>query len=319
MGKIICCGDTHFKVESPFFEAGQSFMKWFVEQDFNNENNYLVHLGDVYHQSRPNPRVIKVVENWFLNKLKFKKMYILSGNHGYNRARNSYAGSPLTNFGNIELLKEPQTFNIESLKFLSLPYYYPFILKDIPPMEEYYSNLPEELRVKVDFIVSHVEDETSHFSDYYCDLSYLKGQRISGHIHIPSGHFLGSAFISRYDEKGKSGNLEIIDIETKNTKLIPIPRFLDYYDVNYPDSIPKVSAEFPIWNIHDISDKESVLEQYPDIYIHEMFKKQTRKKLKRKDISTSKKSIMEYFKEYIQLNKYIDDRLESRLIELIKK
>ncbi len=319
MNNLIVLGDTHFKVEEPFFSAGKSFMKWFSKQNFNDDNNYLICLGDLYHESKPNPKVIKAVENWFLNELKFKQMFILSGNHGYNRAKDSYAIEPLINFGNIKLLKEPQIFNIENVKILTLPYFYPYTLEDIPPMEKYYSDLPEELRTKVDFIFGHMEDETSHFTDYYCDLSYLKGEKIFGHLHIPSGHFLGSAFISRYDEKGKSGNLEIIDIKTKNTKLIPIPIFLDYYDVNYPDSIPKVSAEFPIWNIHDISDKESVLEQYPDIYIHEMFKKQTRKKLKRKDISTSKKSIMEYFKEYIQLNKYIDDRLESRLIELIKK
>ncbi len=319
MNNLIVLGDTHFRVDEPFFSAGKAFMKWFAEQDFNNENNYLIHLGDVYHNSKPNPRVIMRVEHWFYKQLKFKRIDILAGNHGYNRKRKSYSIEPLVNFDNINIILYPVEYFIEGLKLLFLPYYYPFT-NDFPPMEEHYANLSGQFESEShDFIFTHMEDETSHFSDYYCDLSYLKGQRISGHIHIPSGHFLGSAFISRYDEKGKSGFLKIIDIKTKNIDKINTPRFLDYYDVNYPDSLSQIEAEFPIWNIHDIPNKESALKQYPDIYIHEMFKKQTRKKLKRKSISTSKKSIMEYFKDYIQLNKYIDDRLESRLIELIKK
>ena len=194
MSQIIIVGDTHFKIEEPFFSAGKAFMKWFSNQEFNNENNYLIHLGDLYHDSKPNPKVVKAVEDWFLNKLKFRKKIILSGNHGYNRAKKSYAIDPLSNFENVKLLKKPEIFNIESLKFLSLPYFYPHTLVDIPPMEEHYSNLPEELRAEVDFIISHVEDETSHFNDYYCDLSYLKGEKTFGHLHNPSGHFLGSAF-----------------------------------------------------------------------------------------------------------------------------
>jgi len=127
-------------------------------------------------------------------------------------------------------------------------------------MEEYYSNLPSEIKDKnYDFIFSHVEDETNHFTESYCDLSVLKGKRIFGHIHIPNKNYLGSALITRYDEHSKDSFLGIIDIETKKYNQELIPKFLDYYEIEYPKPLYMVNAKYQIWDIFGALDKDSAL------------------------------------------------------------
>lgn len=261
---IVFCGDMHCRGEFPHFEAGVEFMNWFAGQDFNNDENIMIHLGDVTHGSLISGKVYREVVDWFLNKLKFKKIIILSGNHDYNRRSKSSSIDPLSVLPNVEIYDNPTNLSIvdngEELNMLLLPYYYSNTV-DLPPMKQFYENLPEEwIERKWDYILGHYNDETETLFGDYIDTSKLKGKRILGHIHFPRGNYIGTPIITRRDERGNNNRILLHEkgiLSTHST-----PRFLDYYEVKYPNSLFEVEAMFPIWDIVDAPNESAVYELY---------------------------------------------------------
>ena len=74
--KLVVMSDLHGRKEEPFFFAQKEFCNWFVEQNFNNENNTLIDLGDIVEHSVPNPDVYDMLFD-FYGRMKFKNKKII--------------------------------------------------------------------------------------------------------------------------------------------------------------------------------------------------------------------------------------------------
>jgi len=275
--KLVVIGDTHFDKVEPFFFSQKEFCNWFVEQDFNNENNTFIHLGDVYDKSKPNPDAVDMA-TYFNNKLKFKNKYYLVGNHEYLREKNSYALTSLGRNINTEIIYEPKHDSIGNLFCLFLPFMYDRTeLTRGKTQKEFYEKYlkdQKEFPLDYDFIFTHLQDETIKFSEddeNFIDLSFLKGQRMSGHIHKRQKGYLGSVLINNFAEKGKDSFIALIDTETKEIEYVEVPRFLDYNTIEYTDAYPAdiLDNKFVIYDIENAPSKEAAENKFIGLYIRE--------------------------------------------------
>lgn len=281
--------DKHLKEAEPFFSAIKDYHNCVLDQEFNNENTTYISLGDLFHSSLPTPKEYDEMER-FLNSSKFRKIYLIAGNHDYSGSKKSYSILPLQNNPRVKLVLEPTLIGIEHNSYLMLPH--------LPgsKMKQVYENLPGNLS-QADYILYHFEDETIQYGGHKngINISYLRGKRIGGHIHKSQTNYeLGMPVLSRYDERGDKNTL--FSIENNVESFIEIPKFLDYYSVEYGQELPAVEAKYPIWDV--LNAPSTKLVDMKDSYIHkiEVVKKD-------KNIETKSASRIEDF-----LNNYISNR-----------
>ena len=308
---LIVVGDIHFRGEEPFYSALKDFVDWFVDQDFNDPKNEVLFLGDILHEAKSDGKTNYLMVDTFFNRLMFKKVYVIRGNHDYSK-RFGDGLEPLEALDNLVLFKEPTRTTIHDLECLILPYYYPYSNK-LPPMEEHYANL--DVDWPLDLVFTHVPDETQTLDPMHIDLSYIKAQKISGHIHIPSENYLGSVMPTRFSENGKLNQIALIDgAEWKHPR---IPIFLEYRELTYGDEKPKTPDFHVIWDIKEAPDKEAVYSMYPDLYIRTIhLKGQSERLLTEVAPGSQRKSRREYFEQFCQLND-IETEIQTRLLREI--
>jgi hypothetical protein len=316
MPKIVVIGDTHFRTKEPFFSAGRDFALWLIDHPLNHPDNYIIFLGDITHDS-----IIEGELNSFLldifNQLAFKEIYIIHGNHTWKRFRGRISSTTtvLENVPRLNLINYPCGFNIEGVDCLMLPHYLKET-KDTVSMKECYEKMP--FTDPHDFVFGHYNDETEQLFGNYIDTSHIQGEKILGHIHISGDHYLGSPIITRKDERGKENIILAIDIDTKDKKYIDVPRFLDYHSVNYGEDLPEVEATHPIWTIKEAPSREMALKKYPEAYVHEIAIKKDEKYLEYENISSEKKTIAEYLKEFLR-SKKIKQGVTLKLVSTLEK
>lgn len=219
--------DLHFRSDGLFGKAYQRYFDW-LRNNFGSDFIY-ISLGDWFHSPKPSPNDYSAAIKEF-EKRKFRQTIILAGNHDYNRQDNSYSCDPLAANSRfkIQYLKTKTEMELEGLKFLFLPYVYNDIKK--------YA----ELSAVYDYILYHFEDETITYDGrtYGINLQNLNGKRVGGHVHkiIWPNYFLGMPVHTRADEAGQPNQLLVID-EKKELNVVPVPNFLDYYFVTYPEKV----------------------------------------------------------------------------------
>jgi len=274
--KIIIMKDLHERLKEPFLSAQIDLAEWVYKQEWNNENNYFLQLGDLYHFYNPSPKVHANVIDLFENKLRFKKKIVIAGNnrHEYNRSKKEYVIEAVEKLKNVETDYKPTIRDIEGFKFLTLPWFYDSIHKDLGIMKDYYNSLPEKYsKESYDYIFYHLEDETINFDgEGVIDLSYINTKkRLGGHIHKKQKNYnLGMPILSRYDEKDEPNELLMIDLHTKEETIIKVPKFIDYYEINYGKEIIEKDYEakymiFDITNCPDMKKTElDYIEKYKD-------------------------------------------------------
>lgn len=262
--KLIVEGDRHIKSQHPFNLAHYAYNDWVVQQPWNNPETIWFSEGDWYNTSYPDPEENAIALD-FLHRTNFNRYIIQAGNHEYSRPKDRYSLSPLEKLG-VEILYQETVLNLGSLKILSLPFYYPYLRQDVGRMEEYYSRL-HELPIgqdEYDFIFGHLYFMNDFGS--YCDMTNLKGKKFFGHDHgIRSnevGEYLGSPMPTSYTQRGQRGHLLLIDLEDGSYEYIDVPMFLDYATVKYPDPLPLVGADYVIWDVEGVVDKETTIEHY---------------------------------------------------------
>lgn len=308
---IVFCGDTHFRDEEPFYSANGSFIDWFSNQEFNSKENTLIHLGDVTHGSLISGRVYQQVLDWFLNRMEFGRIIVIAGNHDYHRTSKSSSIDPLQALDNVEVYRNPQAIEVEGQKVLLLPYYYKSTVSGLPAMKDYYSKLPDNMAGEEwDLIVGHYNDETETVFGSYIDTSYLKGNRVLGHIHFPRGNYAGTPVITRKDERGNNNRIRMWDSASKSFSDIPTPRFLDYYDLTYPEDPYEVEAEYPLWTIKEAPSEDAVYERYA-LHIASIEKQKQSESDAQEDgeqgTDSKEKSIREHMEDFFATNTYSDD------------
>lgn len=263
--KLIVVGDIHLQNREPKESQCLDFLEWFFSQDFNNENNSLLLLGDLCEINSPY-ELYEVYVDYFVNRSKFEQIFILQGNH--DCANISTVLSLFRPLPKVKVITEWKTIDFYNTKILTLPFYHHEGITSKEPMTECYSNLYKTVTEEFDYCCGHIEDETNHFSSKkFCDLSQLKVKHfLHGHIHTPNiqngGHYLGSATLNSVSEKDDTKYIAVIDGKTKEFELQEIPRFLGYYTVEYPNKLEKPKTPYAIFTIKNALDKQTVLNEY---------------------------------------------------------
>jgi len=316
--KLVVLSDDHVRVEEPFFQVKKDFFEWCLTQEWNNETNLLLHCGDLFHSNLPNPKEIDLVID-FLHRSKFKGIILMSGNgaHEFYRPKKSYAIDALANIDRVMLVKIPITITPGNLNILLLPWVPNRFYDRIDDMKTYYENLPDEFsNPAYNYVFGHFAAKA--FFDNEIDIDYLHGNKRMGHIHFPDEMYLGASTITRKDEQGFEYHVNLIDMKTGVETLEPIPVFLDYIAVEYPD-IPDLGIHQRIYEIFNAPSKEIAREHYKGYNIHSIHLKD--ESTNTDDSETSDKtalSVMEYMKNFIK-EKKIKPPLSTKLIELIKE
>lgn len=308
---IIFEKDRHVKKQCPFFDAHKAYNEWFLSQSFNSEQTTFISTGDWYHTAIPSPEEIDIVEKFF-NDSKFKKMYILAGNHDFSTSEKVYSILPLRNNPRIEIITEPCVKNIDGQKVVFLPF-----MKNVKYMKETYENLSDEYK-NADYIVYHFDDES--VSSKGINLSYLSAKyRVGGHNHLPRENYeLCVPIIGKYDERGQQPTLLFVNA-TNSREIINIPVFVDYFDVQYGDDPINTDVQFPIYNIIGAPSKSQGEKLYEKYNIHEVKVVNKKKREIKKEGGSSCKTPLEFFSEYITERKDVQDWALTRLRSIIIK
>lgn len=312
---IIIEKDKHTINKQPFWNAHLDYHFWLLNQSFNNESNTFISLGDLFHNALPDPDEMDAIIALY-EQSKFKKIYLLAGNHDWSDSKKSFSILPLRNNPRVELILEPCQKIIEGKKFMFMPHY--VYSETFSPMKEYYQNPPQEL-IDNDYLCYHVEDETISFGKRKkgIDLSKWKGKRLGGHIHkIQHNYEIGMPIQSRFDEKGQKNNLFCI---SDKESFIDIPKFVDYYDIEYGQDVPEVEAKYPLWDIHNAPSVKAAKKLYSNLFIHKVYianKKQEEVQAKKESGS---KALMNYFNNYISKRNDVPQYIQDKLREIIAK
>ena len=268
-------GDPHFSALQPWrLPLGDAFLSWFDSYAANKEDTLLV-LGD-YTDDAVNPgKVVDQLKHFVdICVHKFDKVYFMVGNHDLKL----YKNKPQLSFEFVEregviILREPgEVIEVEGIRILSLPHYN--YRNDMPPMWDYYSNLPDAIRKQhFDLVCGHFSDSSVQLFDHTIDISYLDADYIVlGHQHTrSSAHYTGSLFPCKISENDSPRPRAVWIFDKKNGKThkkeVPLPKFGEYRAVEYPKPLPPTSANVTIYTVLGCESEKIARDFYGEIYI----------------------------------------------------
>lgn len=268
---LIVVGDMHLQDKEPKKSQCLDVLDWIFNSNFNNPSNTLLMLGDLCEINSPY-ELYEIFIDCFENRSHFAKILIIEGNH--ECANQSTVLSLFRPLKNVEVITEWKAWKYYNCTLLFLPFYN-HEGTDKKPMVEEYSNLGgkiatfngERLSDEFDYGFGHIEDDTEHFSKKFCDTSKLKVKTwMNGHIHTANiqngGHYLGACTLNSSTESGRTPYIAKINGETKEYELIEVPKFLEYYEVSYPDPLPKIDTKYGLFLVRNVLDKNTVMEEY---------------------------------------------------------
>ena len=321
MNKLIVVGDVHLQNKEPKKSNAIDTLNWiFDNKELNNKNNSLLLLGDMCEVNSPF-ELYGIFVDLFTNKSLFAKIWIVQGNHDcVNMSSVLSLFAPLKN---VEVIQEWKIIDFYNTKILTLPFY-SHEGSTKKPMKEVYSHLYENEEIKdveFDYCMGHIEDETNHFSSKnFCDLSQLKVKHfLHGHIHNGNawngGHYLGSACANSVAERNIDKKIAIIDGETKECEFVTLPKYLEYYTVEYPNKLEKPKTRYAIFTVKNVLDKNIALEEYSKQAKEMGFEFYTNKVLKQRvteveiddDLEKSEKPTFEKFAKTVGLSDEVFD------------
>jgi hypothetical protein len=273
---LLVLGDPHFSCSQDWrIPVGDAFLNWFEHIITDPTEDSLLCLGDFSDEATNSGNVIDQLERFAqICQKKFMYSFFLVGNHDYKLIKNK----PQLSFKfvsrklNIHILSTPAEITlIDGLKILSLPHY--SYRTDIPPMEDFYSNLPASIREQTfDLVVGHFADTSVPVFGKAIDISYLKTQYIAlGHIHTRIGdHYIGSVAPCKISElEGGRGIWKFKRVRGVIQKEdIPIPSFCEYKSIEYPNPLPAVSnSPIIIWTVIGCENDTLAKNCYPEAFI----------------------------------------------------
>lgn len=268
---LIVVGDMHLQDKEPKKSQCLDVLDWIFNSDFNNPSNTLLMLGDLCEINSPY-ELYEIFIDCFENRSRFAKILIVEGNH--ECANQSTVLSLFRPLKNVEVITEWKAWKYYNCNLLFLPFYN-HEGTDKKPMVEEYSNLGGKIATfngegfsdEFDYGFGHIEDDTEHFSKKFCDTSKLKVKTwMNGHIHTANiqngGHYLGACTLNSSTESGRTPYIAKINGETKEYELIEVPKFLEYYEVEYPSKLPKIDTKYGLFLVRNSLDKKVTEEEY---------------------------------------------------------
>lgn len=272
---IYLLGDLHLSASQPWsLPTGDAFLEWF-ESFKPDPNSVFIALGDLTNDAVNPGAVIRQLER-FINiaQDKFAHTYLLVGNHDLKLFKNR----PQLSFDyarekeNVTILEEPaEVLQIAGVKVLSLPHYN--YRNDIPPMGEYYENLPEEIAEQsFDLVLGHFADTSAFTFAHNIDLTYLNTSLTClGDIHSRiSDNYIGSVFACKISENDSPRPRSIWKVwkdDEVQKEEINLPHFCDYRVVEYPNPLPTSTSPVTVWTVLGAENEVIAKQFYKDIYI----------------------------------------------------
>ena len=309
---IYWVGDLHCKEKSPFFERTNKFIDWLKEKITSNDT--LVLFGDITDTNHPTPIEVDQVYKLIL-ECGAKQTIIIQGNHDIKRSRTGL--DIFQSFKNIECIYYPKEIEIEGKKVLCLPHYeskqsgtYLDMKKDYSPTGIVFEKFGKN---DYDYIIGHFSNKPTFGS--HIDISHFFGKKVlMGHEHIQREDYIGTPYITRFDEKGKKSYIGITNED--NFKLEEVPKFLDYYTIQYGDQI-KYNPYEGIYDIEDCPDKESAMTMYSNYFIHKIKLKNAHVHIKSEKQESTKKTIKEYLSLFIDKQQF-PKPLEEKVVSVFQ-
>jgi len=269
-------GDVHFYSAKKYFvEAGYHFIDYVNNLKENTAANTAVFLGDLVENFVNDGIVFDQLTKLF-EVMRFKHIYVLIGNHDIKHTKSGYeivAYEFLRERKNVTFLEKPgEIVEIEGSKVLSLPHYNS--ITGFPPMYDYYSNLPgETLNQHYDYVLGHLTDSTLEVYGKPADLTKVKTDKfIFGHIHTRSNErYIGSVFALNPLQNGNDRAIWVLS-DSAIWSEIKMPDFLHFYEVTFPEALPKESsnAVIPVYSIYDCHDESKLESLYGKIHIRQV-------------------------------------------------
>jgi hypothetical protein len=306
--KIILSADKHTRSQAPYKQAILKFFEWYAVQPFNTEDSLFIDLGDLFHYAKPTPDDYHLATA-FLDSVKSKRKWLMAGNHDFDKDEKGnviFSLKPYYHRSDCEIFTDVTEKEIDNVKMIFLPWAYSF---DGKTMSEYYSNELKKTHdgKQFDFIFYHFADDTVAFGkEKGYDISYLRGKRMGGDIHLASSNYLGVPIPTRKDERGQKGKIAIIDTVTKAVEYVDVPVFLDFYITPYGETAPRNKEGFEVTYITEAPSIGDAYSTYKDYHIGGVTLKQQMVNASSQKSSGSVLSIKEYLDQFISEKKVSD-------------
>lgn len=273
MSSIVVFGDLHLNDERPWsLEAGRALLDYLKNDCVDNcDSNIGIFLGDITEKASISPLVYEMLFS-FLSNLRFKRTYILSGNHDRKRKRGQLF-SPLSflqledsPYKNIRYITSPELVEEEGMPLIFLPFK---SHTEEPNMSQYVDGLEPAWYLKKNAkIFGHFTD-TSNTSlrDNFIDVTKFQGEIILGHIHMPlSPNYVGSVVPNSTTEKQIKRFYRVYEKDGGHKK-VALPSIIDYYEVKFPEPITPPDCKVPVYTVFNCQSVEAAINLYPDVYI----------------------------------------------------
>jgi len=277
-------GDVHFNANHPWsIEVGEKFLEWFDEwtsglrlDEPNGTTRELVVLGDVTEKDLITGAVMSLLYRFLSYATRknsgFDRVYLLVGNHDlrYYKNRINYSAEFARYMPGVEVVGEEKIIYTKFGRFplLCLPFKK---LPDGRSIDDYYTNglTPDFYTASGKIVVGHVAllEEGKKYGGI--DKSKFSQDNIwaLGHVHTRSGAFAadytGSVLPNKIDEERTTLPRVVRIFEMQDARPVevvasPIPRFVTYKEVTYPQDIASDPSEDGLTKIYTVSNCRSM-------------------------------------------------------------
>jgi predicted phosphodiesterase len=268
---IIAVGDLHLNDSRSWsYEVSKEIVKTIIESEYNIKGNTLVLLGDLTETAFPSGLITDLLLTLFSN-LNYNEVYVLVGNHDkkpnkqgrlvlsykFLQSKSASRLFPRTKITVVDRLLET---TIENNNCLFMPY----LFSDSEMKWEDY----EKVNTDCDILFGHFTDTSiMDLKDRTVNISKIHTKYVClGHQHNPGLHYVGSVAPNSTSEANRERAFWVFEGDTK--KSVALPKICDYYTVKFPDSLPGIDAQFPVWTVENCAFPEIAIEHYGDIYVH---------------------------------------------------
>lgn len=320
-------GDIHFSSSKTYFiNNSENIIRWMEDWKYNTEENDLLLVGDLVASAISGGLVFEFLYRFIL-ACRFKSIRIVKGNHDEKLKDDVYqlAYSFLKYNPKVHIYTTLTEIALQGLDILVMPFYMSSGYQKT--MKERYSNLYKEKKYQkhYDLIVGHFAGPGMNFDSFESveNLEKLDADRIClGHIHqriIPE-IYIGSMYANKVNENANNRAAWLLSKDEFFED--PLPNFLEFITVKYPEDLPKTDAWIPVYTITNCGSLQAAKNRYGHIYIKSILRGLENMGGFEGDFNSEDIldiDIKEMFKEYMKkCSPPIDRRVATRCLSLIK-
>ena len=276
---IVTIGDIHFQSLRPWsVQVGNRVVQDLINHPLNTPDNTWVFLGDLTERAELDGAVFAMLMTLFAG-MRCKRVIILRGNHdgkvvdGKVVATFDFLKDPSAKelFSvPIEIIEEPAIRTIEAVNCLFLPHLFSDGVHNLDQYEAGGKYEPILSSQQFDVVFGHFTNTMRSEPGRKYNVEYIKTLYwCFGHNHNPGPGYQGSHIPNTIAEANQTRQIRTYAMEGPRLieNIFPATRVLDYYNVKFPEPLPKVDAEIPVWTVSDCNDEAVARQHYGDVFI----------------------------------------------------